>query len=138
MSGGGEHLSRPVLPKQCVQLKETWVYLINWCFPKMKFSGRVKPNIVSGLPVTQLHDAILHSPFLPFYLRRMKLSLTRFYHSLYIRIDVDSRSISAEKFNSDWENATGILANTLHIYKTFSQALIANILILSNGIVHFE
>ena len=31
----------------------------------LKFSGRVKPNIASGLPVTQLRDTILHSSFLP-------------------------------------------------------------------------
>ena len=60
---GEEHLRRSVLPKQCIQLKETSVYFKNWCFPKMKFSGRVKPNIVSGLPVAQLQDAILHSSF---------------------------------------------------------------------------
>ena len=46
-----EHLSRPVLPKQGIQLKETWVYFGNWCFPKMKLSGRVKLNNASGLPV---------------------------------------------------------------------------------------
>ena len=68
----------------------------------------------------------------------MKLTLAWFYHPLYIRIDADTWSISAENFSSDWENATGILTNTLHIYKTYGQTLIANILIPSNGIVHFE
>jgi len=68
----------------------------------------------------------------------MKLTFPRFYHPLYIRIDANTRLISADKFSSDWENATGILTNTLHIYKTFGQAMIPNILIPSNGIVHFE
>ena len=64
MSGEkNEHLSLPVLPKQGIQFKETWAYFKNWRLPEMKFSGRVKPDIASGLPVTQLHDTILHSSF---------------------------------------------------------------------------
>ena len=68
----------------------------------------------------------------------MKLTFPWFYRPLYIRIDANTRSISADKFSNDWENATGIFTSTLYIYKTFSQALIPNILIPSNGIVHFE
>ena len=68
----------------------------------------------------------------------MKLTFPWFYHRLYIRIDANTRLISADKFSSNWENATGILTSTLHISKTFSQALIPNILIPSIGKVHFE
>ena len=51
-------LKRPVLQKKSIQLKVSWIYFENWCFLKIKFSDRVKPNIASGLRVIQLHDTV--------------------------------------------------------------------------------